>query len=173
MKSAFEPKYVFGTDVANSDPELSVRLYALNIALHPPLMSQRFVTPRSGCSADLLIESDRRIRAPSALRDRTALLGTPPSLSGRSSPFGPLYDEDNAGHRYADDLEGQNDEHLEGLQAKVKLLKDVSEYSTSETACNTHCRLDHYWDWQRGKRVDGSAQSDGAFPTQCTCYFKI
>jgi len=29
------------------------------------------------------------------------------------------------GHRYADDLEGQNDEQLEGLSAKVKLLKDV------------------------------------------------
>lgn len=30
------------------------------------------------------------------------------------------------GQRYADDLESQNDEHLEGLTAKVKLLKDVS-----------------------------------------------
>jgi blocked-early-in-transport protein 1 len=28
-------------------------------------------------------------------------------------------------HRYADDLEGQNDEAIEGLTAKVKLLKDV------------------------------------------------
>lgn len=33
------------------------------------------------------------------------------------------------GHRYADDLEGQNDEALEGLSAKVKLLKDVREFS--------------------------------------------
>ena len=33
------------------------------------------------------------------------------------------------GQRYADDLEGQNDEALEGLSAKVKLLKDVSEFS--------------------------------------------
>jgi hypothetical protein len=32
------------------------------------------------------------------------------------------------GQRYADDLEGQNDEALEGLSAKVKLLKDVSEF---------------------------------------------
>ncbi|KAH9890935.1 hypothetical protein C8Q73DRAFT_651136, partial [Cubamyces lactineus] len=77
------------------------------------------------------------------LRDRSALLGaaatdysTPPS-SGRSSPyaaggagnglgvsreipFQPL------GHRYADDLESQNDEHLEGLTAKVKILKDIT-----------------------------------------------
>ncbi|KAH9921975.1 uncharacterized protein BXZ73DRAFT_91674 [Epithele typhae] len=69
------------------------------------------------------------------LRDRSQLLGTgdystPPS-SGRSSPYGgaaanaaspfqPL------GQRYADDLESQNDEHLEGLTAKVKLLKDIT-----------------------------------------------
>lgn len=31
-----------------------------------------------------------------------------------------------------DDLEGQNDEHLEGLTAKVRLLKDVS---TFESVC--------------------------------------
>ena len=31
------------------------------------------------------------------------------------------------GQRFADDLEGQNDEALEGLTAKVKILKDVSE----------------------------------------------
>ncbi|KAL4243056.1 t-SNARE coiled-coil homology domain-containing protein [Abortiporus biennis] len=31
-----------------------------------------------------------------------------------------------AGQRFADDLEGQNDEHLEGLTAKVKLLKDIT-----------------------------------------------
>lgn len=57
--------------------------------------------------------------------NRSALLPeyqTPPS-SGRSSPFGNAA----SGHRYADDLEGQNDENLEGLTAKVKLLKDVSE----------------------------------------------
>ena len=47
---------------------------------------------------------------------------TPPS-SGRSSPYG----INLAGQRFADDLEGQNDEALEGLTAKVKLLKDVSE----------------------------------------------
>ncbi|KAF5368626.1 hypothetical protein D9758_002347 [Tetrapyrgos nigripes] len=44
-------------------------------------------------------------------------MSTPPA-SGRSSPLMPQ------GHRYADDLEGQNDEELEGLSAKVKLLKD-------------------------------------------------
>jgi len=59
------------------------------------------------------------------LRDRTALLGTPPSLSGRSSPFDDAnYRAD--GHRYADDLEGQNDEALEGLSAKVKMLKKIT-----------------------------------------------
>ena len=35
------------------------------------------------------------------------------------------------GHRFADDLEGQNDERLEGLTAKVKLLKDVSAAAVS------------------------------------------
>ncbi|PPQ98270.1 hypothetical protein CVT26_013538 [Gymnopilus dilepis] len=75
----------------------------------------------------------QRVRTAPSLRDRSALLGGSPSSSGRSSPFGGsaynssasgLYEP--AGHRYADDLEGQNDEALEGLTAKVKLLKDVS-----------------------------------------------
>lgn len=34
------------------------------------------------------------------------------------------------GQRFADDLEGQNDEMLEGLSAKVKLLKNVSLLSS-------------------------------------------
>ncbi|KAG8220077.1 hypothetical protein J3R82DRAFT_1095 [Butyriboletus roseoflavus] len=68
----------------------------------------------------------QRFRAPNSLRDRSALLGglTPPA-SGRSSPFElPLHAP--PGHRYADDLEGQNDEQLEGLSAKVKMLKDIT-----------------------------------------------
>ena len=42
-----------------------------------------------------------------------------------------MYRDDVApsGHRFADDLEGQNDDRLEGLTAKVKLLKDVSNHS--------------------------------------------
>jgi len=60
-----------------------------------------------------------------SLRDRSALLGeyyTPPA-SGRSTPEpSTLY----GGQRYADDLEGQNDERLEGLTAKVKILKDIT-----------------------------------------------
>lgn len=68
----------------------------------------------------------QRYRATSAaLRDRSVLLGVTPPASGRSSPYsspnpGP------SGHRYVDDLEGQNDEALEGLAAKVKLLKDIT-----------------------------------------------
>lgn len=73
-----------------------------------------------------------------SVRDRSSL-GLPessspyaftPPHSGRSSPFN---DTSNAGmgHRYADDIEGQNDEALEGLSAKVKLLKDVSEFCLS------------------------------------------
>ncbi|KAI0651617.1 hypothetical protein C8Q79DRAFT_934279 [Trametes meyenii] len=69
------------------------------------------------------------------LRDRSTLLGTnadyrtPPS-SGRSSPYNDGLGRDvpfqPMGQRYADDLEGQNDEHLEGLTAKVKILKDIT-----------------------------------------------
>ncbi|KAN0100888.1 hypothetical protein V8E55_000872 [Tylopilus felleus] len=68
----------------------------------------------------------QRFRAPNSLRDRSALLGglTPPA-SGRSSPSESTLHV-SSGHRYADDLEGQNDEQLEGLSAKVKLLKDIT-----------------------------------------------
>ena len=66
-----------------------------------------------------------RIRAPGSLRDRSGLLGVTPPASGRSSPFNDSHMQPK-GHRFADDLEGQNDEMLEGLSAKVKLLKDVS-----------------------------------------------
>jgi hypothetical protein len=68
------------------------------------------------------------IRAPHSLRDRTALLGVTPPASGRSSPFDESRSTSAGGHRFADDLEGQNDEMLQGLSAKVKLLKDVSEF---------------------------------------------
>lgn len=70
-----------------------------------------------------------------SLRDR-ATLGLPepssgyfhtPPHSGRSSPFDPQAQAHApSGHRYVDDLEGQNDEALEGLSAKVKLLKDIT-----------------------------------------------
>ncbi|KAG6832219.1 hypothetical protein H0H92_004184 [Tricholoma furcatifolium] len=67
----------------------------------------------------------QRIR-PGSLRDRSNLLGVTPPASGRSSPFdGNPYGAPN-GHRYADDLEGQNDEALEGLSAKVKMLKEIT-----------------------------------------------
>ncbi|KAK7463844.1 protein transport protein bet1 [Stygiomarasmius scandens] len=63
------------------------------------------------------------------LRDRSSLfpssINTPPA-SGRSSPLLPYANSTPNGQRYADDLEGQNDEALEGLSAKVKLLKDIT-----------------------------------------------
>lgn len=66
------------------------------------------------------------------MHNRSQLLGTPdyttPPASGRSSPFGGAAagrENPFAPQRYVDDLEGQNDEHLEGLTAKVKILKDV------------------------------------------------
>jgi len=73
----------------------------------------------------------QRIRSqPSnTLHNRASLLGVTPPSSGRSSPFSesilPQY-QHPAGHRFADDLEGQNDEQLEGLGAKVKLLKELT-----------------------------------------------
>lgn len=49
------------------------------------------------------------------------------SGSGRASPFD--YDDSNAttyaSHRTAEELESQNDEEIEGLSAKVKMLKNV------------------------------------------------
>jgi blocked-early-in-transport protein 1 len=61
----------------------------------------------------------------STLSHRAALIppdrqqGAEPS-SGRSSPFGAF---SNA--RTAEELESQNEDALEGLSAKVKILKDV------------------------------------------------
>lgn len=82
------------------------------------------------------------------------------------------------GQRYADDLEGQNDEALEGLSAKVKLLKDVSEFylftqlvSNSQWVSQSFLFLwlfflwwlDYHWHWERSERVDNTAQPDGKY----------
>ncbi|KZT19366.1 hypothetical protein NEOLEDRAFT_1159093 [Neolentinus lepideus HHB14362 ss-1] len=69
----------------------------------------------------------QRVSAQLGLRDRSTLLGVPdsrltPPSSGRSSPFDPSA----GGQRYADDLEGQNDEQVANLTTKVKLLKDIT-----------------------------------------------
>ena len=55
--------------------------------------------------------------------------GTVPYYESRSpSPYArPGSSNSYASQRQAEDLEGQNDEELEGLGAKVKLLKDVSD----------------------------------------------
>jgi len=78
----------------------------------------------------------QRIRAANSLRDRTSLLGVTPPSSGRSSPFDD-YRQQPGGQRFADDLEGQNDEQLEGLSAKVKLLKDITTAIGSEVRDST------------------------------------
>ncbi|KAG8864849.1 hypothetical protein FRB96_003435 [Tulasnella sp. 330] len=69
-------------------------------------------------------------------RDRSSqysngtLYSNTPSGSGRTSPLLPTSNGNGNGaygaHRFAEDLEGQNDERLEGLTAKVKLLKDIT-----------------------------------------------
>jgi len=59
-------------------------------------------------------------------RNRGQGLGTPtPTSSGRSTPF---YDQHDYGtrQRSAEEVESQNDEAIEGLTAKIKLLKDVT-----------------------------------------------
>ncbi|KAG8892706.1 hypothetical protein FRB99_002490 [Tulasnella sp. 403] len=48
-----------------------------------------------------------------------------PVQSGRTSPYA-QGDAAYGAQRFAEDLEGQNDERLEGLTAKVKILKDIT-----------------------------------------------
>ena len=78
-----------------------------------------------------------------------------------------MFREDFApnGHRFADDLEGQNDERLEGLKAKVKLLKDVSAVVVS--GChwwlNSFVRaLDIHRDWKRSEELGSGPRHPGA-----------
>ncbi|KAJ7225725.1 protein transport protein BET1 [Mycena pura] len=66
--------------------------------------------------------AQRRLQTQSS---RSSLLGLTPPASGRTTPLLPSSYEPS-GHRFADDLEGQNDEALEGLSSKVKLLKDIT-----------------------------------------------
>ncbi|KZP32211.1 hypothetical protein FIBSPDRAFT_812367 [Athelia psychrophila] len=77
----------------------------------------------------------QRIRPTSSLRDRSGLLGVTPPSSGRSTPLDSHYQPN--GQRFADDIEGQNDEHLEGLSAKVKLLKDITSAIGNEVRDST------------------------------------
>ena len=74
-----------------------------------------------------------------------------------------------SGQRFADDLEGQNDEALEGLTAKVKLLKDVRESSVALSLCSPWSvlmdgGLDHNRYRERSARVDRPALTDGTSP---------
>ena len=99
---------------ANSTLKTSVPLVFTNVPTVGPASC-------GGSFSELIL----RLRSSASLRDRSSLLGITPPASGRSSPFNDPYGQPN-GHRFSDDLEGQNDEALEGLQAKVKLLKDAS-----------------------------------------------
>lgn len=57
--------------------------------------------------------------------------------SGSNSPYGRPSSSNSqyASQRTAEDLESQNEEELEGLGAKVKLLKDVRGASSHLCAC--------------------------------------
>jgi hypothetical protein len=86
-------------------------------------------------------------------------------VSGRDSPY-----QTSAGQRLADNLEEQNDEALDGLSAKVKLLKDVSESLVFAPAlcagylcCASFIVTAHNRHRKRSQRVDGPANPNGVF----------
>ncbi|KAI0296618.1 hypothetical protein BC826DRAFT_952079 [Russula brevipes] len=63
--------------------------------------------------------------------DAGSTFGPTPPHSGRSSPYAGHHNASSdtavsAGARFVDDLEGQNDEAIEGLSAKVKILKEIT-----------------------------------------------
>lgn len=63
-----------------------------------------------------------------------------------------------AGQRYAEDLEGQNDEHLEGLSLKVKQLKEVSiQWPELCSEIVSDEGIDNQRNWQYYTRVNSTA----------------
>ncbi|TIB74244.1 hypothetical protein E3Q06_00408 [Wallemia mellicola] len=62
---------------------------------------------------------NQRFKADNHLRDRASLLGPSAHQQRSDSPF---YDHTRA----TQDMENQNDEHLDGLSSKVRLLKDIT-----------------------------------------------
>ncbi|KAI0286772.1 hypothetical protein BGY98DRAFT_941830 [Russula aff. rugulosa BPL654] len=78
-----------------------------------------------------MTQRHRVSRAALGLDSGSSFAPTPPH-SGRSSPYPGHHDgapSDTAAYtsiRFADDLEGQNDEAIEGLSAKVKMLKEIT-----------------------------------------------
>ncbi|KAM0750024.1 hypothetical protein T439DRAFT_326895 [Meredithblackwellia eburnea MCA 4105] len=59
---------------------------------------------------------------------RSALLGSSntPTNSGRNSPLPMYYNSQAQANRTAEEIEGQNENQLEGLRDKVKLLKQIT-----------------------------------------------
>lgn len=128
-----------------------------------------------------LLNVQCRLRTSPSLRDRSALLNHSTPTSGRSSPFrghtppnGSSYPNQYStnqpsqlGSRYADDLESQNDEMLEGLSAKVKLLKDVrASFCVDYTfAIGLKKRVisfaDFRWYRKRSSRISCSVEPNG------------
>ncbi|KAF8499156.1 protein transport protein BET1 [Russula emetica] len=80
-----------------------------------------------------MTQRHRASRAALGLDSGSSFAPTPPH-SGRSSPYPGHYDGASssdtgaayASTHFADDLEGQNDEAIEGLSAKVKMLKQIT-----------------------------------------------
>src|SRR5438552_17308620 len=66
-------------------------------------------------------------------------------------------------HAVLDELESQNDAHVEGLSAKVKMLKDVCEPYPLRRPVSAHFRFatDHGSYWNRGQGFDTNHAADG------------
>jgi hypothetical protein len=145
-----------------------------------------------------LLNVQCRLRTSPSLRDRSALLSHSTPTSGRSSPFrghtpgnGSSYpnqystnQQPQLGTRYADDLENQNDEMLEGLSAKVKLLKDVrASFVWIILAIRLKKRVisflsfffaDFRWYWKRSSRISCSVEPNGTLcPLMLTLFIII
>ena len=98
-------------------------------------MSQRSAQRIKSTASDVPLNVQRRYR-PNARANLGlgAEYSTPPQ-SGRSTPYSynanaSGSDQENpyaAGPRFMDNLEAQNDEMIEGLGSKIKMLKDVRE----------------------------------------------
>ena len=73
-----------------------------------------------------------------------------PSLSRGPSPGGYRAATPNAKGQYADSvmdsLESQNDEAIEGLSAKVKMIKDVQRNNYASKKCLIHLVVRCHWD---------------------------
>lgn len=86
-----------------------------------------------------------------------------PYRSASTNPYGSGHagDAAYASQRTAEDLESQNEDQLEGLSAKVKMLKDVRAHGRRDRAED---QQDHCWHRAGSQRLDQDAGRNGALP---------